>query len=150
MDSLVHQSKEILKHLIKITEDGISGYKTASSDSEDATLKQVFLQYSGERAFYSEELKKELEKLGDDPGNGGDLAGALHRTWIDIKSTITPGDRVMILNACITGEEFALKEYDDALSKITEKYLHKLIESQNHGIQKALDNLKILHQSSSR
>lgn len=136
---------ERLNHLVAIANDGKYGYENAAEDVMDITLKEMFRQYSLERARYADDLKKEVGKLGGSPDSGGGPLGALHRTWMDIKSTITAGDREGILKTCITGEEAAVKAYTEALE---EAYItgntKQLISQQLSGIQFALNSIRSL------
>ena len=136
---------EKLNHLIAIANDGKYGYENAAEDVSDVTLKQMFRQYSLERAGYAEDLKKEVRKLGGSPDNGGGPLGALHRTWMDIKSTITSGDREAILKTCTTGEEAAVKAYTEAVNdeNIMDN-TRQLISNQLNGIQFALNSIRSL------
>src|SRR6476620_775281 len=103
-----------LNHLVSIANDGRYGYENAAEDVQDVILKQMFRQYGVERERYADDLKKEVAKLGGSPEKGCGPLGALHRTWMDIKSTLTSGNREAILKACITGEEAAVNAYEDA------------------------------------
>ena len=134
-----------LNHLISIANDGKYGYENASADTEDATLKQMFHQYSLERAGYAEVLKREVTKAGGTPETGGGPLGALHRTWMDIKSAISSGNREAVLNACITGEEAAVKAYSDAVNKDNVPTTAKqVITEQLSGIKFALNSIRSL------
>src|SRR6478672_7065386 len=114
MSAINKKAIERLNHLIAIDNDGKFGYENAAKDVKDVTLQQLFRQYSLERGKYAEALKTEVARLGGSPDSGGGPLGALHRTWMDIKSTFTSGERDAILNTCITGEEAAVKAYQEA------------------------------------
>lgn len=132
-----------LNHLISIANDGKYGYENAAEDVKDVTLKQMFQQYSSERAMYAEDLKREVASLGDSPDEGGGPLGALHRTWMDIKSAVTSGNREAILKTCITGEEAAVKAYTEALNdeNITDN-LKQMVSEQLSGVQAALNSIR--------
>ena len=134
-----------LNHLISIANDGKYGYENAAEDVKDITLQQMFRQYSMERARYADDLQREVGRLGGSPDKGGGPLGALHRTWMDIKSTVTAGDREAILKTCITGEEAAVKAYGEALDdeNIT-GHLKQVITEQLSGIQFALSSIRSL------
>lgn len=140
-----NETIEKLNHLIAIANDGKYGYQKAAEDVTDTTLKQMFLQYSSERAEYAETLKREVIKAGGSPDNGGGPLGALHRTWMDVKSAITSGDREAILKSCITGEEAAVKAYTEvAESNEFNSHVRQIIKQQLSGIQFALNSLRSL------
>ncbi|MCG9791433.1 ferritin-like domain-containing protein [Flavobacterium algicola] len=105
-----------LEGLISILEDGKLGYTNAAEHVENAAFKVDFMQYARERALFVVEIQDEINRLGKSTDtSGGGALGALHRTWIDIKSTFTSGDTESIINACITGEEAAIEKYEAAL-----------------------------------
>ena len=134
-----------LNHLISIANDGKYGYKTAAEDVEDVTLKQLFMQYSTEREAYAEELKSRVASFGNSSDEGGGPLGALHRTWIDLKSTIISGDREAILKACITGEEAAVKAYKEVLDdNYIDSNIRQIITTQLSGVEAALNSIRSL------
>ena len=133
-----------LNHLISIAADGKQGYENAAKDVEDEGMKLSFQLFSEERGEYVKQLQQEVTMLGGkaEDDEGGPV-GRLHRTWMDLKSVFTSGDREAIIKACTTGEEAAIKEYTEALatSYITGP-LHQLISKQRQGIQNALATIK--------
>jgi len=134
-----------LNHLIAIANDGRYGYENAAEDVKDDTLKQMFRQHSLERARYAEELKKEVSSLGGSPDKGGGPLGALHRTWMDIKSAVTAGDRETILKTCITGEEAAVNAYTEVLNdEAVTGHVKQVVSQQLAGIQFALNSIRSL------
>lgn len=135
---------EQLNNLICIAADGQKGYDHAAKHVQDPVLKRDFERFSQQRADYVRQLKQEVDALGgsaEDPD--GEILGALHRTWMDLKASLTSGDKDAIINACITGEEAALDNYAEALS---EPYItgqtHSVILQQQQGIQAALDHIR--------
>lgn len=104
--------------LIQILEDGKLGYTNAAEHVESLAIKSDFLQYARGRALFIVEIQDEINRLGKstDTAGGGPL-GAIHRAWIDIKTTFTSSDTQAIINACITGEEAAIEKYEMALKK---------------------------------
>ena len=132
-----------LNHLIAIAEDGKEGFANAANHIDDDELKISFMELSHERANYATQLRKEVRILtGDVESKGGGPIGMLHRIWIDLKAIFTGGDRDAIINACITGEEFALNEYQEALGDGNISENHKqLISEHLLGINQSLARL---------
>lgn len=137
-DETTKEAVSTLEGLISILEDGKLGYTNAAEHVENAAIKTDFLEYARERALFIVELQDEINKLGKstDTSGGGPL-GALHRTWIDIKSSFTGGDTEAIINACITGEEAAIEKYKMALEK------NELEFNQIAIVSKQLNNIQI-------
>src|SRR5437879_5635681 len=131
-----------LNHLVSIANDGKYGFENAAQDVQDVTLKQLFRQYSAQRDEYVNGLKNMIERCGGTPGKDGGPLGALHRTWMDIKSTFAAGSREAILNTCITGEEAAEKAYAEALKENITDEAKQLITMQLSGIEASLNSLR--------
>ncbi|RKR09402.1 uncharacterized protein (TIGR02284 family) [Flavobacterium sp. 90] len=133
-----------LEGLISILEDGKLGYTNAAEHVNDLSIKADFLDYARERALFIVELQDQINKLGKSTDtSGGGALGALHRTWIDIKSSFTGGDTEAIVNACITGEEAAVEKYKMALDKNElEGTQIAIISKQLNTIQSTLDKIK--------
>ena len=137
-DETTKEAVSTLEGLISILEDGKLGYTNAAEHVENPAIKTDFLEYARERALFIVELQDEINKLGKstDTSGGGPL-GALHRTWIDIKSSFTGGDTEAIINTCITGEEAAIEKYKMALEK------NELEFNQIAIVSKQLNNIQI-------
>lgn len=144
-DETTQEAVKTLEGLISILEDGKLGYTNAAEHVENPAMKTDFLEYARERALFIVELQDEINKLGKstDTSGGGPL-GALHRTWIDIKSAFTGGDTEAIINACITGEEAAIEKYKMALDDNHLEHSQVFIVSkQLNSIQNTLSQIKI-------
>ncbi len=144
-DETTKETVKTLEGLISILEDGKLGYTNAAEHVENLAIKADFLEYARERALFIVELQDEINKLGKstDTSGGGPL-GALHRTWIDIKSSFTGGDTEAIINACITGEETAIEKYKKALEENELEHSQIFIVSkQLNSIQNTLSQIKM-------
>lgn len=100
-----------LNHLLSIARDGEKGYKNAAENAKDQDLKTIFERYSTQRSTYVNELQDLIISIGGDPGETGGMAGALHRTWIDIKESLSGHDRHALLSSCESGEDAAKEAY---------------------------------------
>jgi len=144
MDNPNSKTIDELNDLIAIAADGREGYENAAENIEDTTAKSVFRKLAVERASYVSQLQQEIISLKGQPKDSdGDVKGALHRTWLTIKSTFTGGKKDAIVNGCITGEESAIESYKDALSKdhITGSS-RDLLNHHLRGIENALNSIK--------
>lgn len=144
-DETTKETVKTLEGLISILEDGKLGYTNAAEHVENPAMKTDFLEYARERALFIVELQDEINKLGKstDTSGGGPL-GALHRTWIDIKSSFTGGDTEAIINACVTGEEAAIEKYKSALEDNNLEYSQvSVVSKQLNSIQNTLSQIKM-------
>lgn len=144
-DETAKEAVKTLEGLISILEDGKLGYTNAAEHVENPAMKTDFLEYARERALFIVELQDEINKLGKstDTSGGGPL-GALHRAWIDIKSSFTGGDTEAIINACVTGEEAAIEKYKMALEENHLEYNQiSVVSKQLNSIQNTLSQIKM-------
>jgi uncharacterized protein (TIGR02284 family) len=140
--------KEIdeLNTLVEINNDRIEGYESAAKETDDATLKSLFLGMADASRTCKQELTAEIEKLGGTPKEGTATSGKLYRVWMDVKAAVTNKDRKAILNSCEYGEDVAVKAYEDALDKCDDVLVdhRKLIEKQYSVILAGHDKMREL------
>lgn len=130
-----------LKELLELVNDGKEGFETSSEATDKIELKGLFLRFSAQRALYASELKDHIEKHGGKVNNEkGDLLGALHRTWIDIKQALSSNEDKAILNAVIAGEKVALEKYNRLIADFDDHadYI-QLLRTQRDGIIGAME-----------
>lgn len=138
-----------LKRLLSICNDGREGYKNAADNAETGELKALFTTYSIQRAEFADKLRTCIRSQGSSPDNisGGPL-GAMHRTWIDIKSALAGRDNHAVLDACITGEKAAVEAYDKVLERNgLNLEVRQMLMQQRSQIGEALQHIqKLEHQ----
>ncbi len=130
-----------LKELLELVNDGKEGFETSSEATDKIELKGLFLRFSAQRALYASELKDHIEKHGGKVTNDkGDLLGALHRTWIDIKQALSSNEDKVILNAVIAGEKVALDKYNRLIADFGDHADHiQLLRTQRDGVVGAME-----------
>lgn len=133
-----------LNELIETCKDGENGYQTAAENIENGEYKQLFNQYSQQRAKFANELKAEVSRLGGDPEDSGSVAGSLHRGWMNIKSAVSSNDLSAIISECEEGEDVALKNYDEALEKGLPADVRSVVNTQYIEVKKAHDHIRSL------
>ena len=114
-DNTVNQ----LNQLLEKSYDAEKGYKNAIENVESGRLKSFFMARAAERSVFTTELHNELHKLNEEPSTTGSVSGAIHRTWMDIKSSWTSENEESILEECIRGEKASVEDYKEALKENT-------------------------------
>lgn len=129
--------------LIQIAIDGRDGFNNAAENVDDLEMEKVFREFAQQREGYVRELQRLVRLLDGEIADSGSTSATLHRAWMDVKSAFTSGDREAIINACITGEESALDEYESALEdeEMTAE-AKDVIERHYRGIQQSLETIK--------
>lgn len=135
----------VLDELIKTLKDGQEGFKQAAEGVKDLQLKSLFTEYSQQRLRFASALKNQVRALGNsEPESSSSAAGALHRGWINLKSTLSGGDDHAILAECERGEDSAVKEYKKALDDDLSPELYELVSRQFTDIKAAHDRIRTL------
>lgn len=128
---------DVLNDLIETCKDGEQGFKTAAEKVKDSSLKSLFSKYSSQRAGYVTELTSAVRNLGGDPATSGHVAATLHRGWINLKEALSKDEDKAIIFECEAGEDAAMKNYKDALSKSLPANVLSLVQTQFSGVQEA-------------
>lgn len=136
----------LLNSLIEVSRDGEKGFTEAAGRIERADLRQFCLDQSSVRAQFVSELQQIVRFLGGTPVESGSLAGAAHRVWIQLKSTVSGDDRAIIA-ACESGEDSALRYYREALEVNLPADVRPVVEQQYQSIQRSHDLIRTLRES---
>jgi uncharacterized protein (TIGR02284 family) len=143
-----HEITSVLNDLIEICRDSQKGFESAAKAVKDPVLRAELNQYSLQRAECAEELKAESESLGEAADDGGSVAGAVHRGWINLKAALATNDRSAILAECERGEDTAVEAYRDAIESGLPESVEKLVKSQFQKVRRVHDRIKELRDSS--
>jgi len=139
------KSTSILNDLIETSKDGEKGFRTAADDTKDPELKQIFLQRAEDCARGAAQLQKIVARYGDEPETGGSVLGAVHRGWVNLKSTMTGRDDVAILEECERGEDVAKAVYRKALEDTSlSPDVHEAVQRQYDAVLRNHDQIRAL------
>ena len=112
--------KELVNNLQDLLEknyDAEKGFTKAMKDAKNQNLKRFLQQQAAQRGRFVNELSQEIKNLNEEPKDSGSFTGDLHRTWIDIKSSIAGNTDEAVLEECIRGEKASWNEYEEKLKK---------------------------------
>lgn len=135
--------ERVLLDVIKVLQDGQKGFADIGEHLKDDTLKRYFLAESLKRANFRAELENELHRAGmADVKESGTTAGALHRTWGDLKAKLGMGSDHELLATAEQGEDTAKKAYKDALDHDLPLPIRQLLTEQQAHINNSHDYVK--------
>jgi uncharacterized protein (TIGR02284 family) len=106
---------DVLNSLITINNDRIEGYETASEETTEHDLKNLFAQLARTSLKCKQELVSEVNRLGGTATEGTKITGKFFRVWMDVKAALTGNDRKVILDSCAYGESQAVDTYENVL-----------------------------------
>lgn len=148
------QNKEVistLNSLIETLKDGQEGFKQSAEGVDDTQLKSTFDQLSLQRSKFAGELQNEVVKLGEpDPEDSSSASGAMHRTWINIKSAVTSRDRHAILAEAERGEDSAVAAYKKAMESDLPAPIRDIVSRQQTEVKAAHDKIRNLRDAAAQ
>jgi uncharacterized protein (TIGR02284 family) len=141
---------DTLNGLIAISYDGEQGFRTSAEGVKSDELKKIFTTAAERCAEGARELERNVRRLGGTPHEGGSTSGALHRRWVDLKSTITSMDDRAILEEVERGEDVAKAAYEKALKTRMPENLREIVQRQYHGVRQNHDRVRDLRDAARR
>lgn len=141
------EDKQVAKELVETLRDGERGFATAAEklrDSDRAEWAATLERLSQQRAGFRREIVDLGHAYDDDVDTSGTAAAALHRGWIALKDAVTGDDAGSVLGAAVTGENHAVSEYEDALTKDLSAGFREVVNRQYAAVVAARDEVKAL------
>ena len=133
-----------LTHLAEISRDGARGFSDAAGAVQSADLKSTLQSASRRCETGAQELNSAISRLGGQADKSGTVAGAIHRTWANLKAAITGGDDKAILVECERGEDVAKAAYEEALQSDLPVDVQTIVQRQYKGVIENHDLIKRL------
>src|SRR5439155_25885585 len=99
--------RAVLNHLIETCKDAERGFRHVADYANDETVKSLFLDIASQRARFAADLLPHAQRLGGAREAEGSAAGALHRTWIDLRSALSKDHLAAIVLEAERGEHFS-------------------------------------------
>ncbi len=137
-----------LNNLIQTCRDGQEGFQAAAGGVRDAALKELFYEYSRQRASFAGELQDEVRRLGGEPAEAGSVTASLHRGWMGLRAALEGDDDRAIVAESLRGEEMALETYRSALGTDMPANVRSLVERQFADIKEAHNVIRNLERGS--
>lgn len=136
-----------LNGLINILRDGVEGFRLASESVGCQDLRATFLEYSQQRERLANELQGEVARLGHEPSEDGTYMGAMHRGWMNIRSTVSSKDDSAIVSECERGEDSAKEAYEEALKIELPPTTRQLIAQQYVVVKATHDRVRAMEKA---
>ncbi|HEY3091779.1 MAG TPA: PA2169 family four-helix-bundle protein [Vicinamibacterales bacterium] len=139
--------RAVLNHLIETCKDAERGFRHVAEHVTDPYVKSLFLDIASQRERFAADLLPHAQRLGGASAGDGTAVGALHRTWIDLRSAIFRGDPVSIVHEAERGERFSRGVYEGALESLLPPTARELIENQYAELRTTAKRLRELEAS---
>ena len=105
----------VLNTLIATTLDSVKGYRDSAEETENPNHATFFREMAEERSRVAADLQQHVRSHGGEPEMESSTAGAMHRSWLDLKSAITGRDDQAVINEVERGEDYLKTKYEAAM-----------------------------------
>jgi uncharacterized protein (TIGR02284 family) len=140
--------EQALRNVIQNLIDGQEGFKQIGDELKNETHKRYFLAESLKRAQFRGDLETVLHQEGiHDIKESGTAAGAVHRTWGNIKHALGGGDHTL-LETAEQGEDAAKAAYEDAMNRDLPLPIRQILATQSAHIHVSHDYVKAARDNS--
>ncbi len=136
--------RAVLNHLIETCKDAERGFRHVAAHATNPTVKSLFLDIASQRARFAADLLPHAQRLGGARAAEGTTAGALHRTWMDLRHALSADDQKAVIHEAERGEHFSLGVYRDALEGMLPPTVRDVVELQYAELEKTGDRLRSL------
>lgn len=148
MPGTLQDYAQAVHDVIAVCRDAEQGFRGAAQAVNAPAMKEMFEQYSAQRAQFAVELQGAVKALGFETIDPQGLGGVLYAGWINLKGLLTGHDVHAILVETERGEDWSLKTYRAALGKTLPPEMASIIERQFEEIQTAHDRIRQLRDAS--
>src|SRR3984957_4012379 len=147
MPGTLQDFAQAVHNVISTCRDAEQGFRGAAQAVNEPATKEIFQQYSAQRAQFAVELQGAVKALGFEPTDPQGLGGMMHASWISLKSMVTGHDVHGILMEAERAEDWSLKTYRVALGTTLPVEIRSIIQKQFEEVQAAHDRIKSLRES---
>ncbi len=144
MPGTLQDYAQAVHNVISICRDAEQGFRGAAHAVNDVTMKDMFTQYSSQRARFAVELQDAVKALGFEVIDPQGLGGMLHASWMSLKGMATGHNVHAILVETERAEDWSLNTYRTALGTTLPAEIRSIIERQLGEVQAAHDRIKTL------
>jgi len=147
MPGTLQEYAQAVHDVITVCRDGEQGFRGAAQAVNAPTMKEMFEQYSAQRAQFATELQTAVKALGFETIDPQGLGGVLYAAWINLKGLVTGHDVHGILVEAERGEDWSIKTYRTALGKSLPPEIASIVQKQFEQVQEAHDRIRNLRDS---
>jgi uncharacterized protein (TIGR02284 family) len=120
--------RAVLNSLIETCKDGERGLLHAAALVKDPLLKTFFTDTAHRRAEFATQLLPHAQRLGGADTGDGTAAAALHRTWMDVRSTLSGHDDGAVVAEAERGDNITVLAFKSAVEGALPVTVRDLVE----------------------
>jgi uncharacterized protein (TIGR02284 family) len=144
MPGTLQDYAQAVHDVITVCRDGEQGFRGVAQAVNAPAVKEMFEQYSAQRAHFAAELQTAIKAQGFETIDPQGLGGVLYAAWINLKGLATGHNLHAILVEAERGEDWSLKTYRTALGKTLPPEISAIIQKQFEQVQEVHDRIRNL------
>lgn len=133
--------QEVLETLFESARDGELGFREAAGRARAADLATLLETLARHCADWSQHWRGEIERRGGVPGEGGTVAGAAQRAWLQIRGLFGGASDAALLAECERGHDDIVSHCREALQASLPLELHEAAQRQLEQAQRHHDHI---------
>lgn len=138
------QVKASAKGLFESARDGELGLREAAAHARQPELAAVFERLALQCAAAALQWQGQLSACGDTADDGGTVAGAAQRVWLQLRSLFGGAGDATLLDECERGLDDMAAQYREALSSNLPAHLHAAVQREYEQLQRQHDHVRSL------
>lgn len=104
-----------LNTLIRTNLEAHKGYKQAAENIADPEISTTLETMAQKHHKYVNDLSEVVDEMGGKPRDNSTTLGKFHAGWRNLEALLNNGDKSMLIDECVKGEQAAIKNYREAL-----------------------------------
>lgn len=109
-------AEQQLNRLLTRNYDAEKGYQEVAEKVEHPEMRSFMMNNAKQRYDFGHELKDIMGDMSIKPDKGTSISGDVHRAWLNVKDLISKQSDEAILDEAERGEEYAIEDYENAIS----------------------------------
>jgi nucleoside diphosphate kinase len=142
----INKTTQILKDLISINNDRISGYEAALNYPVrlDHSIRGMMKELIEDGVLNTQQLLQKAKQLDGETKTLRAIPGKIYMAWNDLKATFPFKSQKSLIRSFLYNEEIVIQVYTAALNKSAGKSLevYQLLSDQENSLRKHYNSLK--------
>ncbi len=111
-----HDAEAQLNRLLTRNYDAEKGYQTVAEKVDHPEMRDFMTANRQERNRFGHEIKGIMSQMNIKPDKGTSITADAHRAWINVRDVLSLNSEKAILEEAERGEDFAVTDYQEAIS----------------------------------
>lgn len=134
----------LLQDLVQVSRDSQNFYQDAAKETNDHHLRDVFTRMAAAKGELIHALSGNLVSMGEQPKEGGTIAGSLRKAYADVRATFSKDDDKIYVGQLEETEDRVLEHFEDALAKTDSAQVRSVLTTHLPRVRACHDEMRNL------